>query len=415
MNNLKIEASLLCDWNRTKDPPVRENERKVIAVGRKCVGDVEGASEKDFVVRVLIRDGVLEKIDYGKNSKGVTFGRDEIVKVINRLDYVQSREDGRSTQAFYLSTIVSIDRTQNNIDISNNFLLLVDEDDDIKKIDVNIKKRKKLRQDGDKTIPKAVFIPFTSQEHRVCFVVDVEYYPQKGSVKCFDSSHYFCKCCGFGSKFDLNQMLGDGKNVDFKKAVDDYPLNKRTLQWGQKGTCSHWTESFINIVSKEYLTINNSEEHPLQCIERITQEKIENIKKRKRELYDLRSSDPSFSLLSAYESSQKIDNSSTTSSSSIASGSNQVFSNVDDTEQIIEFFGEKSKKFKKNPSKINLIIEGKTNPQPTPSSSCDNDILLPLSSCRVSENSSSTLSSPPPSSQVSSLLVDVVRNNSKKG
>ena len=115
---------------------------------------------------------------------------------------------------------------------------------------------KEAKKEGD-NIPNLLLIPYFVGGHIVTLIVDKTKFDEnsntfgKNSIMCFDSSQYFTSKVGFTDIFhDTNKL----NKVFFPKEIyDAFDNNKRCINktdiQGQEGTCSFFTEAFIEVMS----------------------------------------------------------------------------------------------------------------------------------------------------------------------
>lgn len=136
---------------------------------------------------------------------------------------------------------------------------------------------KEAKKEGN-NIPNLLLIPYSAGGHIVTLIVDKTKFDENGntfgknSIMCFDSSQYFTSKVGFTDIFhDTNKL----NKVFFPKEIyDAFDNNKRCINktdiQGQEGTCSFFTEAFIEVMSWHII---NNPEMTLEDMKQIYEEK----------------------------------------------------------------------------------------------------------------------------------------------
>lgn len=116
---------------------------------------------------------------------------------------------------------------------------------------------KEAKKEGGENVPNLLLIPYSAGNHIVTLVVDKTKFDEnsntfgENSIMCFDSSQCFTSKVGFFGIFSGINKLDE---VFFPKEIyDAFDNNKRCINktdiQGQEGTCSFFTEAFIEVMS----------------------------------------------------------------------------------------------------------------------------------------------------------------------
>lgn len=205
--------------------------------------------KKDEMIAQIVFDQGNAKITYGRdNDSNYTYDYIDLQKVVNRA----SRKEmyfGRVYMCANISCAASCiqEHIENLVCFTSGDHTFVIGDTNsyhINEIFAIILREKDKRANNN--LPKIILIPYKQRvgyffSHEIVLIVDLELFPRKNSIYCFDSSHILIGPNGIKK----NGSFGLLRNKIYPEAI-----NKIKLQSIFKLTCTIWSEAFIVVAGK---------------------------------------------------------------------------------------------------------------------------------------------------------------------
>ena len=235
--------------------------------GALCGIDILGVHLSiPFVMFAKLQNGKIIERTFGIKESGQQYTPEEIKVILKEAQENENKgkkfKDGRPDKFTFLSMIVDMIDESIGENSKNPIRFITPDNDDKDKVYKEIKQIiNKTKQDHlENTPPNILLIPYSADGHIVTLLVDKREFPNRNSVVCFDSSHYFTGYIGW-----IKERFGrEGKPFKKKHFSNDLlytldahqkPINKGIIQkWS--GTCSFYTEAFCYMVS-DYIQENH--------------------------------------------------------------------------------------------------------------------------------------------------------------
>lgn len=211
--------------------------------------DLNTLNNNQFVVRITIDDcGKVENVEFGNFTNGanvVNYTIDDAIRIANR----ESRRETYFNRLYLTQDISTILTCYRNNTLK--CVRLPDTDITGQTADVNtlIKNAQVKHLDNMQEIPSIILISYRNKVHgnghATVLTVDLDQYPNRNSIICFDSAYAFCKKFGLLNK-EINKVYFD---TNLQNAISDKPLNHTRIQSLITTKCTNYSEALMVVGS----------------------------------------------------------------------------------------------------------------------------------------------------------------------